>query len=81
MKRKYHLNFFLRQFPSEIHSYKLLYQMTCVFYESHKSRVQVKSRVSCSRVQVKSQVFIYLTWQVQYTGINYTRVNDMDKCP
>ncbi len=26
--------------------------MTCVFYESHESRVQVKSRVSCSRVQV-----------------------------
>lgn len=47
MKRKYHLNFSKdSQFPSEMHSYELIYQMTSIFYESHESRVQVKSQVS-----------------------------------
>ncbi len=48
------LFFFLRQFPSEIHSYKLLNQMTCVFYESHESKSSLESAVHESNSSPKS---------------------------
>ncbi len=45
---------FLRQFPSEIHSYKLLYQMTCDFYKSHESKSSLESAVHESKSSPKS---------------------------